>query len=186
MASRSWMAAWVFAAVGLTASAHALADDRKTVPAATPSPSSSPTTAPRTAAPAAPTATTTARPRATPASPGDHVVKLDLGIAGLSAKGCDVEIKPGHPGCIFKPKTLHVEASGLASVVFNDVRSETADRDCTFAITIKEPGQSTRTVRRGLRLGADPNPAALRLLTCYFSSPSKLARAEAASETIRR
>jgi hypothetical protein len=104
-----------------------------------------------------------------------HKVKLELRIAGLGPKGCDVEIKPGHAGCRFETKTRHVDAHGWATILLNDIQTQSADRDCTFAITIREPGQAERTVRRGLRLGATPGPG--EMLLCYLSSPSKLAKA---------
>jgi hypothetical protein len=114
----------------------------------------------------------------TKANPNAHKVKLELRIAGLGPQGCDVEIKPGHPGCKFQTKTRHVDARGWATLLFNDVQLLNADRDCTFAITIREPGQAERTVRRGLRLAAVPGNGSGpgELLTCYLSSPSKLAK----------
>ncbi len=108
-----------------------------------------------------------------PAATKPCTVKLDLRIAGLRADGCDVEIKPGHPGCKFPAVTRHVKMNGLESLLMKDVRTLSADRDCTFAITIREPGQADRTVRRGLRL--DPGGGS-QTLTCNLSSPSKIAR----------
>jgi hypothetical protein len=91
-----------------------------------------------------------------------------------------VEVRPGHPGCEFSPVKAHVDASGRAAVSLDDVRSLSADRDCTFAITIREPGQPQRTVRRGMRL-AGRAPADPQHLTCYLRAPSKCARANEAS-----
>jgi hypothetical protein len=124
-----------------------------------------------------------------PATPTDapadaRAVKLDLRIAGLGAGGCDVEVKPGHKGCTFEAKSRHVKSDGYLSLLLRDVRTQSADRDCTFAITIKEPGRGERTVRRGLRLSNQPVPGG-QPLTCYLSSPSKLARAGAAENTRR-
>lgn len=113
-----------------------------------------------------------------------QTVKLELAIAGLGPNGCDVEVKPGHKGCSFTTKSAHVNKSGLATLVLRDVSTASADRDCTFAITIREPGQPERTVSRGLRLEARPT-AAGQQMTCYLSSPSKLARAGGTERTKR-
>lgn len=108
-------------------------------------------------------------------------VKLDLRIAGLGRKGCDVEIKPGHPGCRFQKVTQHVGSAGEETVVIPNVECRNADRDCSFTITVKEPGQADATVRRGFRLSApDPDrPASTQSFACFINAPSKLARAEA-------
>jgi hypothetical protein len=106
-------------------------------------------------------------------------VKLDLAIDGLGAGGCDLEIKPGHAGCQFKTENPHhITEGGKATIELTDVQTTSANRDCVFAITIREPGQEVRTVHRGLRLSrATPGrPAPVQTLTCYLSSPSKLAR----------
>jgi hypothetical protein len=107
-------------------------------------------------------------------------VKLYLKIVGLGPPGCDVEVRPGHPGCEFSPVKAHVDASGWAAVTLDDVRSLIADRDCTFAITIREPGQPQRTVHRGMQL-AGRALAVPQHMTCYLRSPSKCARANEAS-----
>ncbi|GAC1473101.1 MAG: hypothetical protein NVSMB9_21160 [Isosphaeraceae bacterium] len=104
-----------------------------------------------------------------------HTVKLELRIAGLGPKGCEIEVKPGHPGCKFQKLTQHVERNGIASLLIKDVLTQNADRDCTFAITIRENGQPERTVRRGLRVVSRAG-VKQELLTCYLSSPSRLAR----------
>ncbi len=104
-------------------------------------------------------------------------VRLELRIAGLpfGGGGCDVEVKPGHAGCQFRPVTCHVNDDGRATLILDDVQARSADRDCAFAITICEPGQKVTTVRRGLRLSA--RSASIPSLTCYVSSPSKLVKA---------
>jgi hypothetical protein len=95
-----------------------------------------------------------------------YVVKMDLKIAGLGKKGCDVEIRPGNGGCKFK-----------------DIETQSADRDCTFAITVHEPGQAEKTVKRGLRLKSPGDPG--QSLDCFLSSPSKIAKAAQESATKR-
>ncbi|MBV8383879.1 MAG: hypothetical protein JO116_24175 [Planctomycetaceae bacterium] len=117
------------------------------------------------------------RPARADQAPTTTKVKLELRIAGLphGGGGCDVEIKPGHAGCQFRPMTCHVRDDGRATLVLEDVQARNADRDCAFAITIREPGQGVMTVRRGLRLSA--RSTSIPSLTCYVSSPSRLAKA---------
>jgi hypothetical protein len=136
-------------------------------------------------------ATTTATAADNPAAP--RTVKLDLAIDGLGPKGCDVEIKPGDASCQFKPgnakylgkvgNPYHIDSAGKETIDLDVVRTTSADRFCIFEITVREPGQEPTTIRRGLRLSnATPgNPAPVQTLTCFFRSPSKLARANETS-----
>ena len=113
-----------------------------------------------------------------------YKVTIDLNIAGLGPKGCDVDIKAAHPGCKFNAVTCHIGPKGQAFIDIKDIESLSADRDCTFAITVREPGQASKTIRRGLRLKA--SNAVAQDLRCYLSSPSKLAKSEKeAAETKR-
>jgi hypothetical protein len=123
--------------------------------------------------------------RAGDPTPPTHLVQLELRIAGLTSKGCDVEIKPGHAGCKFRTVTQHVGHDGSASILVKDVVARNADRDCTFAITIHEPGHADRTVHRGLRLPARAEQSPRQQLTCYLSSPSRLARTGSDAATKR-
>jgi hypothetical protein len=114
-------------------------------------------------------------------------VNLELQITGLGAKGCEIEIKPAHAGCQFEKITKKVpgnRANDRATIRLNPflAKSTNADRDCSFAITIKEPDQPPRTYRRGLRLAAPTpsQPLPVQSLTCYLSTPSLVAREEAA------
>lgn len=160
MASRSWMAALTLA-FGLASLCGA----------GEPGPPSSPPTPP-------PVKPTTGAGE-TKSQPADlHAVTVELRIAGLGAQGCEVEIKPAHPACEFQPIRTHVDKAGKAKLSFPDVRTRSADRDCTFAITIKEPGHADRTIRRGMRLAAadSPDRASPQNLTCYLTSPSTIAR----------
>lgn len=115
-----------------------------------------------------------------------HTVTLMLAIADLSARGCDVEIKPAHPGCAFRTRTEHVAADGQLKVVMDDIRVKNGNRDCTFAITIREAGQPERTWRRGLRISTNNNAENAQTLPCYFSSPSKLAKTESEAAEKRK
>jgi hypothetical protein len=105
-------------------------------------------------------------------------VQLMLSIAGLGPRGCDVEIKPAYPGCTFQTVARHVRSDGKLTLEVDDVRTESPDRDCTFSITLREPGQPERTVHRGLRL-KPPGSAGAQFLECFLSSPSRIARTNA-------
>ncbi len=112
------------------------------------------------------------------APPAGHKVSLRLNIAGLGRGGCDVDVKPAHAGCKFRPRVQHVGSDGKIQIELDDVRSTGADRDCSFAITIREPGHADKTVRRGFQLAAPVagRPAVAQAFDCYLSSPALLAR----------
>ena len=162
MQGRSWMAALTLTTnallgliLGLGLPVASRADDPKTTP---------------TPAPAA-TATETAPSK----------VVLDVRIAGLGPGGCDVEVAPGSSDCQFRPVSLHIAPQDYSfgkKIPLNDVRTTGADRYCIFSITIREPGQPVKTVRRGLRLVAmsSDRQDTAQLLNCFLSSPSKLAK----------
>jgi hypothetical protein len=128
-----------------------------------------------------------------PGSPATRipVVQLDLVIAGLGHEGCDVEVKPGNASSKFRAlnergaeANQHVSSDGRGRLQLREVELRGADRTCTLAITVREPGQPAKTFYRGFRLAARPTAAKpgttnpVPVLTCYLSSPSKLARAD--------
>jgi hypothetical protein len=143
-----------------------------------------------------------ARSQTTDAKPADKPIKavvLILEIAGLSPEGCDVEVKPGNASCRFqainmtknggnleraKEGAQHVSSLGKAVLELQNVELRGADRTCTVAITVRESGQTPKTVYRGFRLPARPEaglPASVNQVptfTCYLSSPSKVANVE--------
>lgn len=110
----------------------------------------------------------------------ENKVRLVLQISGLGPEGALIEIRPGHKACDFKPVNEEIKRGQLPpdSVIKLDldIEAETtsADRDCSFAITVKEPGQTPKTYHRGLRLtdheAGQPLPS--KILRCYLSSPS--------------
>jgi hypothetical protein len=128
-----------------------------------------------------PKTTLTPAPAATPTEIAPSKVRLDVRIAGLGPGGCDVEVAPGSSDCQFRPVSLHVAPQDYSfgkQIELKDVRTTGADRYCIFSITIREPGQPVKTVRRGMRLVAlspDRQDSA-QLLNCFFTSPSKLAK----------
>ena len=83
MQGRSWMAVLTLVA-GITITTLALARDDEKQPAA---PAPKPTIPTVTSAPTSPPE---AKPKAAISAAKAHTVKLDLKIAGLNAKGCDV------------------------------------------------------------------------------------------------
>jgi hypothetical protein len=106
-------------------------------------------------------------------------VKLSLRLDGLSAQGGEIEIKPGHAACRFetiKFQTKDHPRSVDGKIALDPIEVETlsADRDCSFAITLKEPGQPDKTVRRNIRIVPTPDgkPASPQMLTCFISSNS--------------
>lgn len=121
-------------------------------------------------------------------------VRLVLDITGLGKDGCEVVVKPATPSCKFRTIEQKVTpvrgADGRLIIAPFEVKTLSADRDCMFAITIKEPGHPARTVRRGLRLAApkDGVTPPVKDLICYLSTPSLAARetAEAESKTRRK
>ena len=121
----------------------------------------------------------TAKPKGSPI----HSVRVELRIAGLGAKGCEVELKPAHRGCSFETVKKHVDRRGELVVVINEIKVLNADRDCTFAINIKEPGHADRSERRGLRLSKTGGDTPT--LSCFLNSPSKIARANETADTKR-
>jgi hypothetical protein len=97
-------------------------------------------------------------------------VQLSLAIAGLGADGCDVEVKPANPSCKFRPSpSKHVASDGHATIELRDVELRGADKTCTMAITVREPGQPPQTVYRGFRLSSS-KPGAVPSFTCFISS----------------
>ena len=114
-------------------------------------------------------------------------ITLTLNIMGLSSDGCEVEIKPGHPGCEFKPISQKLDRNGRIDFKPFEVKSTSADHDCLFAITVKEPGQPVKTMKRGLVL-KNPEPGSRTMpsqnFSCLLRSPS-LAAKDDTSKTIR-
>jgi hypothetical protein len=123
------------------------------------------------------------------ATANTQTVELNLFIAGLGQDGCEVEIKPGTRSTRFQPQHLRLESQGKAIFVFRDVQVLGADRNCTFAITVHEPGQASRTIYRGFRIASKTAAASAtqeaQKFTCYMNSPSKLAGLEPTGQTRR-
>lgn len=104
-----------------------------------------------------------------------NTVKLDLQISGHAGQGFELEIKPSHGGSKFAPVKTKVKATSGASparlnTITLDVSTTAADRDCSFTINIKEPGQPARTYRRSVRLAAETTgqPKPVVGMKCYL------------------
>jgi hypothetical protein len=110
-------------------------------------------------------------------APVENLIQIELQIAGIGREGCSIEIKPAHPGCQFTPikKSLDTAAASRGLRLPVQARSTAADRDCSFAITITQPGYPPRTFRRGLQLippKSSESAAPSQTLRCYLSSPA--------------
>ena len=128
------------------------------------------------------------------ASEADEVVEnkvhLDLQISGIGPEGCEVQIKAGHSGCRFSTVTKRVESAGeptRVGPITVSAKSTSADHDCSFVITLKEPGQKARTYRRGIQLKpAGPGgQTPVQTLKCHLSAPSLAAKDDPAGRTRR-
>ena len=105
-----------------------------------------------------------------------NTVRLEIQLAGLGANGGKITIKPAHPGCKFKPVAIPIAKGTAGDVVKLEpisvaASTTSADRDCSFEITLTEPGRETKTFRRGLRLNppaAGVTTAPSRTLKCYL------------------
>ena len=112
-----------------------------------------------------------------------NTVNLELRIAGLGQDGCEIEIKPAHPGCKFETVRRRVERGVIGGIsklppIAIVAESSCPDRDCAFAITITEPEREARTFPRHLRLRpvVAGKPAPVLPWTCYLTTPSLAAK----------
>lgn len=120
--------------------------------------------------------------RADDKAPVRNTINLQLQITGLSADGTVVEIKPGSPACKFAEVKKTIRHAGtivrLAEIAI-DAESTGADGQCSFLITIKEPGQPPKEFRRGVRLAAkhdEHKSVESQTLKIYLTAPSVAAR----------
>jgi hypothetical protein len=97
-------------------------------------------------------------------------IQVDLAVAGLGSEGCDVEIKPANRSCKFQPPSAqHVPSGGQVKIKLRDVELRGADKTCTIAITVREPGQPPQTIYRGFRPGST-KAGSIPTFNCYVSS----------------
>jgi hypothetical protein len=122
-------------------------------------------------------------PRGEPPKPGSQpekrrdsapnlpTIRLKLAIAGLGAEGCVVEVKPANPSCRFRPSpSTHVASDGHAMIELHDIELRGADKTCTMAITVLEPGRPPQTIYRGFRTASAKPGSAPPSFTCFINS----------------
>lgn len=80
-----------------------------------------------------------------------QTVAMKLYLSGLKYPG-EIVIKPGSPGSRFKPFTQAIKNNDRTDIKPFEVEVFSADRDCAFLITLKEPGQPDKTFRRHVRI----------------------------------
>ena len=113
-------------------------------------------------------------------TPVKQTVKLSLHLEGMAREGGEVRIKPGHPGCRFKEISFRLtdqprDSYGMINLAPFEVETISADHDCAFAITLKEPGKPDKTVRRNLLLVPDDDGRATapQKMTCFVTADPK-------------
>ena len=117
-------------------------------------------------------------------------VKLDIRLDGIAAEsGAEIVIKPGSPASRFKAVTYPVrfERPGMvADILPIEVETLSADRDCSFAIILKEPGHPDKTFRRSLQIqpSTEANAGKPQVLACYLSSRSIASKVAAPSNPV--
>ena len=118
--------------------------------------------------------------------PVKQKVVLQIRLDGITpGSGAQLVIKPGHRACKFAEVVYAFKGDPrIQDIPPIDVESLSADRDCSFAITLKEPGQPDKVFRRSLQLAAPTDTAAAgkpQVLQCFLSSQAVAARAAAAA-----
>lgn len=109
-------------------------------------------------------------------APLKQKVKLEIRLDGISGdSGAEITIKPGSPACRFKTMTYPVKFDRpgmVADLLPIEVETLSADRDCSFAIILKEPGHPDKTFRRSLQVQptTDATAGKPQVLVCYLSS----------------
>ena len=115
-------------------------------------------------------------------------VKLNLRLDGTSPNsGVEVVIKPGHPACRFKPIVYQVNRDGdIRDIPPIDVETLSPNRDCSFAIILKEPGQPDKIFRRSIQISAPSEATAGKpqFLLCYLSSRGAIDKAALAPNPV--
>lgn len=125
----------------------------------------------------------------------ENTVRLEIQISGLGPQGAKIAIKPAHPSCNFKapdpiviPKGTKGEVIKLKPIAVA-ASTTSADRDCSFEITITEPGQDPKVFRRGLRLATPPAGTSAppsRTLKCYLPATAVAVKDNGKGDTKRK
>ena len=106
--------------------------------------------------------------------PAKQKVKLNIRLDGtMDDSGTELVIKPGNPASRFREITYPVRRDGnIQDIPPFDVETLSADRDCSFAIILKEPGRPDKVFRRSLQIvpSASLTTGKPQVLQCYLSS----------------
>ena len=126
-------------------------------------------------------------------TPIKQTVRLSLHLEGIARDDGEVVIKPGHSGCRFKEISFRLseqprDSFGMINLAPFEVETISADHDCGFAITLKEPGKPDKTVRRNLIVvpNVDGRPATPQKMTCFVTADPKPPVASREDETKRK
>ena len=117
-------------------------------------------------------------------TPIKQKVKLSSASTASRPDG-EIVIKPGHAGCRFETITFRTKTHRRRRREDHldpfEVETVSADRDCSFAITLQEPGQADKTVRRDLRIvaAADGGPPPRRSRLLHQLEPARPPRSRA-------
>ena len=109
-------------------------------------------------------------------------VALNLKFSGLLYPG-EVVIKPANAGCRFQPITRPVRRNDLVPIEPIEVETFSADRTCSLVITLKEPGQPDKTMRRTFQFEATEPAKGPQVFECMLSAMPKTPTATVAEKT---
>ncbi|WP_435019304.1 hypothetical protein TA3x_001223 [Tundrisphaera sp. TA3] len=109
-------------------------------------------------------------------------VSLNLRFSGLLYPG-EVVIKPGNAGCRFQPITLPVRVNGPVPMDPIEIETFSADRTCSLVITLKEPRQPDKTMRRTFQFEATEPAKGPQVFECMLSAMPKTPAATVAERT---
>jgi hypothetical protein len=105
-------------------------------------------------------------------TPIKQKVAINLRLSGLRYPG-EVAVKPGGPGCRFKPFTQAIKNNNLTPLDPFEVEVFSADRDFSVVITLREPGQPDKTIRRIFRVDApSAGQPAVKPFECLLTANS--------------
>lgn len=116
--------------------------------------------------------------------PARQKIALEIRVDGtLAGSGVELVIRPGNPTCRFKEIVYPVKKDGdIRDIPPFEVETLNADRDCAFAIVMREPGQPDRTFRRSLQVSPEAlaaNPDKPQVLKIYLNSRTMMTKAPA-------
>ena len=120
--------------------------------------------------------------------PVKQQVILNLRIDGITrGEGAELVIKPGHAATRFKTINYPVKGDGIIQDIPPiNIETVSADRNCSFAIVLKEAGQPEKTFRRNLQIQT-PTEATTgkpQVFNCYLSSRTIAAKVGAAPTAV--